>query len=134
MDLFELDEETEEELGRLLGLVKAGELLDLVDSRGEQVWVTEAGLILLEHDTSARKDLLAVQLQRLNVVQWVLSSVREAGHGGLDRSDLEDSIARQQPRAVAALDTLIGWARYAELLDYHAADRLLTLGEAVHGR
>jgi NitT/TauT family transport system ATP-binding protein len=134
MDLFELDEETEEELGRLLGLVKAGELLDLVDSRGEQVWVTEAGLALLEHDTSARKDLLAVQLQRLNVVQWVLSSVRDAGRGGLDRADLEESIARQQPRAVAALDTLIGWARYAELLDYQAADRLLTLGEAAQER
>ena len=134
MDLFELDEETEEELGRLLGLVKAGELLDLVDSRGEQVWVTEAGLALLEHDTSARKDLLAVQVQRLNVVKWVLSSVRDAGRGGLDRADLEERIARQQPRAVAALDTLIGWARYAELLDYQAADRLLTLGEAAQER
>jgi NitT/TauT family transport system ATP-binding protein len=134
MDLFELDEETEEELGRLLGLVKAGELLDLVDSRGEQVWVTAAGLALLDHDTSARKILLAEQLQRLNVVQWVLSSVRDAGRGGLDRTDLEISIARQQPRAVAALDTLIGWARYAELLDYQAADRLLTLGEAAQER
>ena len=118
----------------MLGLVKAGELLDLVDSRGEQVWVTEAGLALLEHDTSARKDLLAVQVQRLNVVKWVLSSVRDAGRGGLDRADLEERIARQQPRAVAALDTLIGWARYAELLDYQAADRLLTLGEAAQER
>jgi hypothetical protein len=35
---------------------------------------------------------------------------------------------------VAALDTLIGWARYAELLDYQAADRLLTLGEAAQVR
>jgi NitT/TauT family transport system ATP-binding protein len=129
MELFELDEETEEELGRLLGLVKAGELLDVVDSRGERVWVTDTGRALLEHDTADRKDLLAEQLQRLNVVRSVMSSVRQAGPGGQDRAELEASLIARQPRAGAMLGTLIAWARYAELLDYDATDGILTLGE-----
>jgi len=131
MDLFDLDEETEEELGRLLSLVKAGEMLDLVDTRGNTVLVTEAGRLLLREDVSDRQTLLATQLLRLNVVQWVLRAVREAGVDGCPRDELESSLARRQPAAQAAatLRALIGWARYAELLDYLASDEVLTLGE-----
>ncbi len=131
MDLFELDEETEEELGRLLGLVKAGEMLDLVDSRGERVFVTETGRRLRTSEVAARKRLLAGQLQRLTIVRFVLEAVRAHGEDGLDRADLEAAIAGRQPRAGASLDTLVGWARYAELLDFDASEGLVLPGEAI---
>jgi NitT/TauT family transport system ATP-binding protein len=132
MDLFDLDEETEEELGRLLSLVKAGEMLDLVDTRGNVVLVTEPGRRLLNEDASDRQALLATQLRRLNVVQWVLRAVEEAGVGGCPRDELESSLASRQPTAQAAatLRAIIGWARYAELLDYVAHDEVITLGQA----
>jgi len=131
MDLFELDEETEEELGRLLGLVKAGEMLDLVDSRGERVSVTDAGRRLRTLEAGDRKQLLADQLQRLTIVRFVLDAVRAAGDRGLEREELEQAIAARQPRAGACLDTLVGWARYAELLDYDLSEGLVLAGEAI---
>ena len=132
MDLFDLDEETEEELGRLLSLVKAGEMLDLINTRGNTVLVTDTGRCLLGEDASERQILLARQLRRLNVTHWVLQAVEQSGVDGCDRDDLESSLAKRQPAAQAAatLRALIGWARYAELLDYSASDELLRLGEA----
>jgi NitT/TauT family transport system ATP-binding protein len=132
MDLFDLDEETEEELGRLLSLVKAGEMLDLVDTRGNTVFVTETGRCFLGEDASERRVLLGRQLRRLNVTQWVLQAVEKAGAGGCERDDLESSLTRRQPaaQAVATLRALIGWARFAELLDYSATDDVLRPGES----
>lgn len=131
MDIFDLDEETEEELGRLLSLVKAGEMLDLVDTRGNTVLVTTLGRALLQRDSAARRTLLAQQLRRLNVMQWVLEVVEQAGVDGCDREELETQLANRQPvaQAAATLRALLGWARYAELLDYSVADDILMLGE-----
>lgn len=132
MDLFDLDEETEEELGRLLSLVKAGEMLDLVDTRGNTVLVTGAGRSLLDEDASDRRVVLARQLRRLNVTQWILRAVEASGADGCDRDDLESSLGQRQPaaQAVATLNGLIGWARYAELLEYSASDEVVRLREA----
>jgi NitT/TauT family transport system ATP-binding protein len=131
MDIFDLDEETEEELGRLLSLVKAGEMLDFIDTRGDSVFMTESGRALLQLDSMARRVLVARQLRRLNVMQWVLEAVEQAGVDGCDREDLEKRLAARQPTAQAAatLKSLLGWARYAELLDYSMTDDILMLGE-----
>jgi NitT/TauT family transport system ATP-binding protein len=131
MDIFDLDEETEEELGRLLSLVKAGEMLDFIDTRGDSVFMTESGRALLQLDSVARRVLVARQLRRLNVMQWVLEAVEQAGVDGCDRVDLEKRLAARQPTAQAAatLKSLLGWARYAELLDYSMTDDILMLGE-----
>ena len=131
MDLFDLDEETEEELGRLLSLIKAGELLDLVDASGNRVSVTAAGTSLLGAEPSDRKEVLASQLQRLNVMQWAIEQVSKAGKDGLDREDLESMLVQRQPRGASTLHSLLAWARYAEVLSWTAEDGVITLGEAV---
>lgn len=131
MDLFELDEETEEELGRLLGLVKAGEMLDLVDSRADHVTVTDMGRQMRVQDAAGRKQVLAQQLQRLTVVRFALEVVRSSGDHGIGRDDLYAAMAQRQPHAAASLDTLIGWARYAELLTFDASEGLILAGEAL---
>jgi NitT/TauT family transport system ATP-binding protein len=131
MDLFELDEETEEELGRLLSLVKSGELLDLIDAKGNRVSLTAVGLVLLGAEPSDRKEVLAAQLQRLNVMQWAIQRVQEAGASGADQEDLEAALIELQPRGASTLHTLLAWARFAEVLAWSADEGGITLGGAV---
>lgn len=131
MNIFDLDEATEEELGRLLNLVKGAEMLDLVDTQGERVVLTEAGRRMLAEDASDRKPILARQLERLNLVQWVLQTIQDAP---MPREDLAEALAERGLVDVeTSLRTLLGWGRYAEVLSYSTEDDLVAVGEAVSG-
>jgi NitT/TauT family transport system ATP-binding protein len=133
MSLFDLDEEADEELGRMLTVVKAGEMLDLLDTQGQTVALTPVGRIFVEEDVADRKRLLATQLKRLNLTRFIIDAVQQEPDQGLDREDLEETLAQRLPKAdvKTTLETLLGWSRYAELLSFSVEDERIELGEAL---
>ncbi len=127
MDLFDLDEETDVELGVLLSLLKAGELLDLIDVRGNRVVLTMVGRSLVDVDAGERKKAIASQLRRLNIMQWLL---RRIGDEGCDVDELQADLLERQQRAVQTLKALLGWARWAELVTMDEHDLFVMPAEA----
>ena len=133
MSFFDLDEATDQELGRTLTIVKAGEMLDLLDTQRQIVMLSAKGRAYINEDVSSRKRLLAAQLQRLNLTRFVLDQIEASRGAGIDREDLESVLVGRLPQADVkpTLKTLLGWSRYAELLAYSSEDEHIGPGEAM---
>src|SRR5206468_3044423 len=72
MDLFDLDRLTEYPFGRTLAVVKAGEMLDLLDTPKDRVVLTDGGRRFVEGDVNARKRLLNERLRAMPTFQFVV--------------------------------------------------------------
>lgn len=132
MDVFELDELTDYDFGRTLGVIKAGEMLHLVDTPGNRVQLTEIGQALLVADTSARKETLHRQLSTLKTFQLVLRILGNADETRLPREVVVEQLAMCLPSAdpEQLFDTIVDWARYAELFGYEPETSMLYIDQS----
>ena len=72
VDVFALDQLTDYDFGHTLGVVKAGEMLDLLDTPKNMVLLTPIGRALLAADVNARKLTLNRQLRTLETFRFVV--------------------------------------------------------------
>ena len=99
MDVFALDALTDYEFGHTIAVVKAGELLDLLETPKNRVLLTPLGRAYVAGDPNARKRLLHGQLLELPTFRFVL--------GLLDRASekrLPAAAVRGATRGEAAAD------------------------------
>ena len=71
MDVFDLDKLTEYDFGHTLSVVKAGELIDFLDTPKNDVLLTELGNRFLDADINERKKLFNQQLR----ASWARSNL-----------------------------------------------------------
>ena len=125
-NVFELAEDLGREFGKVLNVVKAGELLGFVETPRQDVALTEAGRKLLRAAVPERKKLFREQALLLRIVRDVLDQIRAAG-GKLDDDVVLSGAAMRLPYEdpERLLHTLVGWARNADLFDYDPERHLL---------
>jgi len=130
-EILKLDQTTDYEFGHTLMVVKAGEMLDFLDSPRTWVVLTEMGNRFLDADVNGRKALLREQLQKLPTIRYVLNLLKEASDNRLSRDIVIDEIAVRLPTqdAEATFDTLVAWARYGELFGYASESQTLYLDQ-----
>ncbi len=123
LDLFELDALTGFPFGQTIAVVKAAELLGLVDTPRNRVVLTPAGRELLAADVSGRKRLLGVQLRALPTFRYVLDLLARSPTGRLPRGLLEEEFAMRLPAESPreAVRVLVDWGRYTGVLGYDPA-------------
>jgi NitT/TauT family transport system ATP-binding protein len=118
-NVFALAEDLGREFGATLSVVKAAELIDLVDTPKQDVMLTDVGRKILEKNIEERKLLLRDQVLQLRVVADVYEQIKNAG-GKLDEDVVLTTAAMRLPYEdpERLLRTLVGWARTADLFDY----------------
>ena len=132
MDVFELDKLTDYDFGKTLAVVKAGEMLDFLDTPKNLVVVTDAGRKLLALDSIGRKEMINKQLRTLETFRFVLKILQEATDHRLPKDVvLEELIIRLSTQDPDLLfETVVAWGRYAELFGYEPQSEMLYLDQA----
>ncbi|MGA3068072.1 MAG: nitrate/sulfonate/bicarbonate ABC transporter ATP-binding protein [Tepidisphaeraceae bacterium] len=129
MDVFNLDQLTDYDFGHTIAVVKAGEMLDFLDTPKNQVLLTDIGRRFLDGDINARKQMFRDQLLTLGTFRFVLHLLKEAANNRLTKEIIEEELCiRLTTEDVdKAFSTIVGWGRFAELFGYDASSEELYL-------
>ncbi len=135
IDVFAVDQLTDYDFGHTLAVVKAGEMLGLLDTPRNDVTLTDLGRQLLAGDINVRKALFRQQLQTLGTFRFVIHLLKEAKGHQLPRDVIEEELAiRLTAEDIErAMTTVIGWGRFAELFGYSLSTRVFFLDEPSAG-
>jgi NitT/TauT family transport system ATP-binding protein len=126
-DLFQVASHTHVPFERVLPIVKAAEMLNLVDTPKRQVLLTTLGRTFVNADNDDRKDLWRDQLLDLRLFR-VAKELMEQHEGTLPKEALLKEIATRLPmeNTEETFETLINWGRFGELLAYREEQELVT--------
>jgi NitT/TauT family transport system ATP-binding protein len=129
-NVFELADDLGREFGVVLGVVKAAELIDLVDTPKQEVMLTDIGRTVLSKNIEERKLVFRDQFLQLRVVADVYEQIKHAG-GKLDDDVVLTTAAMRLPYEdpERLLRTLVSWARTADLFDYDPERHLLFIDQ-----
>ena len=131
MAIFKLDSLTDYDFGHTLAVIKAGEMLDLLDTPKNQVVLTPQGKQFLDADVNARKTTINKLLQQLGVFRFVLKILNEAADHRLSQEIVEEELVVRLPTedVQQLFKTVVAWGRYAELFGFSAEDSMLYIDQ-----
>ena len=131
VDLFELSHRIGKEFSDTISIVKAAEMLDLVDTPKQDVLLTPLGREFLAADQTGRKTLFAGQILKLRLFQIISGSLQKAGKpvdADVILQELAILLPYDQPEKL--FETIVAWGRYAELIDYDQDTHTVFVQEA----
>jgi NitT/TauT family transport system ATP-binding protein len=120
-DIFELAHSTGKDFGRTLYLVKAAELLELVDTPKQHVHLTELGKHFVAGDINVRKRMLHELFGALRIVQMTANflkkdeSLRSPVEALTER--VGEWLPNENPHQI--VEALVSWGRFAEYFGYN---------------
>lgn len=132
-DIFDLSQKIGKDFGQTLYLVKAAELLDLVDTPKQTVVLTDSGRLFVEGDINVRKGMLHSLFNDLRIVQQVSDLLKQSETLRLPVEVIEQKVAEwlpnENPRSVVSV--LISWGRFSEVFGYNddAKELYLDVGQ-----
>jgi NitT/TauT family transport system ATP-binding protein len=120
INVFDLSTRVGKEFGDTIAIVKAAEMLDLVDTPKDDVLMTQVGWYFLAAPLPARKTLFKQAIMKLRLFQIIAARLGEAASGRVSADAVLEELATLLPydQPTKLFDTLITWGRYAEILDY----------------
>jgi NitT/TauT family transport system ATP-binding protein len=129
INLFELSTLIGQEFGETIAIVKAAEMLDLVDTPKNEVVMTQLGWYFLAAPIPAQKTLFKRQILKLRLFQMLTSRLQEAPDGRISADEVMEDLAKLLPydQPAKLLEVLVAWGRYAEILDYDENTRTVSL-------
>ena len=135
VDIFELSAEIGKEFGETIAIVKAAEMLELVDTPKHDVHLTDLGREFLAADPPAQKTLFARQVMELRLFQIITAYLRKARDGQLDADVILEQLAVLLPydKPEQLFDTIVTWGRYAELIDYDQDTHTISMQDGGEG-
>jgi NitT/TauT family transport system ATP-binding protein len=123
LDVFALNKFTVYDFGHTISVVKAAELLDLLDTPKNHVLFTPLGRAYVAGDPNTRKKLLNQQIRKLGVFGLVAKILSRAEEKRLPADVVKEELASRLPATEpvdAQFETVVGWGRNAELFGYNA--------------
>jgi NitT/TauT family transport system ATP-binding protein len=137
VDAFALAHTLRRDSVQILLMAKAAELLDLVDTPKNGIVVTELGRKFIQGDVNLRKKILHDQLGQLQIMKLLRGKLEAEETFALKKIDAANLIEEWLPNesAAQALEILIQWGRYGELIGYNADSDTVYLdrGDTVTG-
>jgi NitT/TauT family transport system ATP-binding protein len=131
-DLFALARDLHMPFSEVLLVIKAAEMLALIDTPGHQAQLTAFGKRVLAAPMHEKKALLGEQMLRLNVFQHIVKLLNGADRGELPAELILEELAlrlpHEQPRQM--FTTLLNWGRYGDIFGYSRDDDLFFLHRA----
>ncbi len=126
-DLFRIAADTTLEFGVIINIVKAGEMLDFVDTPRRLVVLTPDGERFVKATPFERKTIWREQLLKLRLFQEVRSMI--GAEGEVHRNAVLAMIHRVMPNEAyeKAFVTLVHWARFGDLFSYDEGSETLRM-------
>jgi NitT/TauT family transport system ATP-binding protein len=129
-DVFRIAQETGQEFGRVITVVKAAEMLDWVDTPKRMVELTAAGARFLKATLHERKELWKKQLLSIRLFKELITVLDRAPEHRVDKDFLLEMIALQFPSEDydKTFERLLGWGRFGNLLSYDEGAETISRG------
>jgi len=120
-DIFKLAQQIGKDFGHTLFLVKAAEILELVDTPKQKVILTDLGRHLVEGDINVQKRMLHELYGELSLVSEVAQLLLQSPTLRLPVDLVTDKLAEWLPNENPddLLSSLITWGRFAEYIGYN---------------
>jgi NitT/TauT family transport system ATP-binding protein len=132
VDVFELAERLGKEFGAVVRLVKAAELLGLLNTPGQDVEITALGRETLAAAPVEQKRIVREQLLKLKIFELLVRLIRVQENQLLTDDalihELTIALPHEKPRQL--FRTILSWGRYAEIISYDQRQHILRLYEA----
>jgi NitT/TauT family transport system ATP-binding protein len=125
--IFALAQRLKRDFSTFLSVIKAAELIGLAETPGQAVRLTPKGMEMRQADPKQRKALMHDLLLDLKIFRHFADRIDHAEDKQIDEKDVLEDLAQLFPgeRPKILLKTMVGWARYAELLSYDPRQGLL---------
>ena len=131
-DLFSLARDLHMPFSEVLLVIKAAEMLALIDTPGHEAQLTAFGKKLLAAPIHEKKSKLGEQMLKLNVFQHVVKLLTVADRHELPAELILEELAlrlpHEQPRQM--FTTLLNWGRYGDIFGYSRDTDLFFLHRA----
>jgi NitT/TauT family transport system ATP-binding protein len=128
-DVFELAERLARDFAAVVSVVKAAELLGLVETPGQEVRVTALGRQVVAASPKEQRALVREQLLKLKIFELLLRLIRVQPEQALKDEEmmreLQAALPHEKPRPL--FRTLLSWGRYAELIAYDQRSHVIRL-------
>lgn len=128
-ELVRIGARTNQVFARIVLIVKAAELLDLVDTPMQMVVLTKRGKQLADAGPEERKTLWREQLLTLHLFAELHEILERQPDHAVDSDFLLETIITRMPYESyeEIFSTLVTWARYGELFAFEPATHRITL-------
>jgi NitT/TauT family transport system ATP-binding protein len=118
--IFALATHLRKDFSTLLSVIKAAELIDLAETPGQSVRLTKVGVEFQKADPKQRKKMMHDLLLALKIFRHLVDKVDQADGKEITEeevmTDLTQFFPNERPKVL--FKTIVGWARYAELLSF----------------
>jgi len=128
-DLFRIAADTSRRFDQMIAVVKAAELVDLVDTPKRRVVLAPLGRRFLTADAAEQKRIWRERLLTLRLIRDVNELLARAPGKRLEADVVRELIALRLPQEdyERLFDQLVRWARFGDLFDYDEASEELSL-------
>ena len=128
-DVFRITSDTDHEFGKLIAVVNAAELLDLVDTPRRMVVLSREGERLVKASLEDRKALWREHVLALRLFRAVEEALSRQEEHRVDRDFVLELIAVNLPNEdyEGVFETFLDWSRFADLFAYDDATETLSL-------
>ena len=132
INVYDLSARIGKEFGETIAIVKAAEMLDLIDTPKDDVLMTQAGWYFLAAPPPARKTFFRQAIMKLRLFQMLTARLAEAPGERINADSVLEELGTLLPydQPAKLLATLISWGRYAELIDFDQNANSVYLHEA----
>jgi NitT/TauT family transport system ATP-binding protein len=119
-DLFRIAADTQREFGKMIAVVRAAEMLNLVDTPRRMVALEPLGKRFVDAAAEERKAIWREQLLKLRLFREVRELLQREPSGEVSRELVLETIILRMPQEnyEKAFETFIGWARFGDLFAY----------------
>ncbi len=119
-ELFRIVSDTNREFGRVITIVKAAEMLNLVDTPRREVLIAAEGRRFLSARPGERALIWREQLLQLRLFRQVFEAIGKQPERRLERDVIVETIAVALPNEDydRLFETLVSWAQEGRLFEY----------------
>jgi NitT/TauT family transport system ATP-binding protein len=119
-NIYDISDEIGCEFGETIAIVKAAEILELIDTPGHDVKLTELGRRFAAADCLGQQAIFAEQVFKLRLFHIIIALLKEYEQIEAERviKDIASALPYDNPEKT--FETMIAWGRYAGLMDHNA--------------
>ena len=120
-DGYRLARDLNYDLSELLKVMKAGEILGLVDTPGGDIVLQPLGKKFLESDINQRKLILREHLREHGLFNYLIRLLQGQEDKSVDKELVLEHLAMLLPNEdpERLFNTIVSWGRFAELFGYN---------------
>jgi NitT/TauT family transport system ATP-binding protein len=132
-DVYRIAGDTNREFGQVINVVKAAEMLDLVDTPKRMVVLEPDGKAFVAASPQDRQTLWRDHLLRLRLFKDVFEALKQEPRYEIDRDFVLELIVMNMPQEnyERVFETFLHWSRFGDLFEYHEDTEKISIADGL---